>query len=279
MSHAIKIVTLIDIMFLILLMLSASFTGVISSIIYTLSFLIPFAIGFAYSKQLKTKREEELGIAEPLDKFFTLKKSDILSLIPLIAPAITIIFFIAALTSLILTALGAVNSQPENVPLIEMLIVHALAPAILEELLFRYIPMKLLFPYSPRYCVLLSALYFALIHANLFQMPYAFAAGIIFMVLNLAFDSVLPSLILHFTNNVLSVICMKYCLDYGSIIAFAVVLLLFALISLIFIVKRRYHYSSCAKKAFSKGDSFTMNNAPIALIVISLYIALMNLFV
>ena len=91
-----------------------------------------------------------------------------------------------------------------------MLIIHALLPSFLEEMLFRYLPMKLIAPYSRRLCILLSSAYFALIHFNLFQIPYALLAGLVFITVDLWADSVLPSFILHLLNNVISVLWIKY---------------------------------------------------------------------
>ena len=278
MTKAIKVLTLIDVVFLLMLMLSGSVSGVLSDVIYTAAFLVPFAIGFSCSRGLKLEREEERGIAEHPDRFLTLSRERALLFIPTVAPTVTAVFILAALTSLVLTALGFSNTEPPDRSFIEMLIIHALAPAVLEEMLFRYMPMKLLLPYSPRLCVLISALYFALIHANLFQMPYAFAAGIIFMLIDVALESVWPSLILHLVNNLLSVVWMKYCLTSGAMAAFAVILIAAAAVSAVVMSRHVGEYRDCAKRALIKGDRCEFSNAPIALAVLSLYIALMNLF-
>ena len=197
---------------------------------------------------------------------------------PAVAPVIAVIFSLAALTSLLLTAMGFTNTPIEDAGILEMIAVHALAPAILEEMLFRYIPMKLLLPYSKRCCIFMSALYFSLIHANLFQMPYAFAAGLIFIVLDVALESVWPSLILHFTNNLCSVIWMKYCNGMSEAIVFISVLLAASIFSAVFIIKKRGAYKDYLKGAFEGSSSFFLTNAPVALIVLSLYIAIVNLF-
>ena len=78
---------------------------------------------------------------------------------------------------------------------------YALLTAVLEELIFRYLPMRLLAHRSPRAALLLSSLFFSLVHCDLFQMPYALFAGAVFMILDLAANSVIPSLVIHFLNN------------------------------------------------------------------------------
>lgn len=278
MTKAKKAVTLIDTLFLALLILSASVPEALSSPLYVLSFLIPFAIGFKYSKSLRTEREEARGLAEELDSFFKLDKRKTPDILPLIAPSVALIFSLAALTSLFLGILGFTSSSYADAGFFEMVIIHAVTPAILEEMLFRYIPMKLILPYSRRSCVIISSFYFALIHADFFQMPYAFAAGVVFMVLDVAFDSVLPSMILHFVNNFLSVVWMKYCLDWESAVMFIVILAICSLLSCLFIVLRKKTYRTYISHAFCKGESFVPDSTPVILILMSFYIAIVKLF-
>ena len=278
MKKALKIVSFIDVIFLLVLMLAGSLSGALSGVVYYLAFLVPVVIGFYYSRELKVEREEERGFAEAVDKYFHLEKQSIMDLLPLISPAVLLIFVLAALTSLLLTALGFSNPQPENTGILAMFVVHALCPAVFEELLFRYIPMKLLAPYSKRWCVIFSSLFFALIHANLFQMPYAFIAGIIFMTINLALDSVWPSIILHFLNNAASVVWMKYCSSGASQLIFISALLLLSAISVVFIFLKRERYKQHACSSFDKGVAEFDWRAPVSLIVISMYIALASLF-
>ena len=277
MKRALKIVSFIDVIFLLVLMLSGSLGGTASSVVYYLAFFIPVAIGFYYSRELKYEREEERGLFEAVDKYFHLGKQSLLDLLPLIAPSVLCVFLLAALTSVLLSSLGFSNPQPESRGILTMLLVHALCPAVLEELLFRYIPMKLLAPYSRRWCVIFSSMFFALIHANLFQMPYAFFAGVIFMSVNLAFDSVLPSLILHFLNNAASVVWMKYCSGSEAKIVFVSVLILLAVISLAFVFAKRDRYKSYLRSSLDVGAPEFDWRAPISLIVISMYIALSSL--
>jgi membrane protease YdiL (CAAX protease family) len=81
---------------------------------------------------------------------------------------------------------------------------HALLPAVLEEGLFRFVPLKVLSPISRKIAVLLSAALFAIVHGSVYKIPYAFAAGVIFAMLDIYFASLLPSLLIHFLNNLLS---------------------------------------------------------------------------
>ena len=98
------------------------------------------------------------------------------------------------------------------------------------------------------------------------------------MCVNLAFNSLWPSLILHLINNAASVIWMKYCTDVTAMLIFTVVLLSLTIVSGVFVFLRRDRYKSYLRSALSKGECEFDMKAPVALIVISLYISLMSLF-
>ena len=278
MTYATKLLTLLDMIFIILLMASGTVGGALGTAVYYLAFFIPTALGLYCSYRFKTRREEERGLAEPLDRYLGINAEQARLLLPAVFPTVLVIMIISLLTSLLFGLFGLENAAVEDAPILEMIIVHALAPAVLEELLFRYIPMKLLLPYSPRVCVTVSSLYFALIHCNIFQYPYALVAGVLFMTLNVAVGSVWPSVILHFVNNLLSVVMMKYFDTPALSWAFIGALLLASAISLVFILRRREAYRDGVKAAFARGEPFSSTNAPLALIVISVYIAFVRLF-
>ena len=56
---------------------------------------------------------------------------------------------------------------------------------------------------------MLSALLFSLMHANIYQMPYAFFAGLVLSTLALASESVLVPVLFHILNNLVSVILFR----------------------------------------------------------------------
>lgn len=90
-----------------------------------------------------------------------------------------------------------------------LIIVHALLPAVAEEILFRLLPMSL-FPSGHNLSLILfSSLSFAIMHNDPRRIPYAFVAGLIFMAVDIAAHSAIPSFILHLTNNILAVIMLK----------------------------------------------------------------------
>lgn len=278
MTEAVKIVTFINILFIILLMVSGTVGGIVGEIVYYLAFFAPIAVGFYSAKGLKYKREEIAGVAEQRERFLDFRRDDIKTLLPLIAPTVMTVFTVSLITSLFLSLFGVKSPPVEEKGLVTMLLVNALVPAVLEEALFRYIPMKLLLPYSKRLCVIYSALYFALIHCSFSKMPYAFIAGTAFMIINISIGSVWPSLVLHFLNNVASVIWIKYCSGLFASVMFISILAALTIVSAVFIYKNHRAYRDLFCGALDKGEAVRNTYAPLALILITCYIASVNIF-
>lgn len=82
----------------------------------------------------------------------------------------------------------------------------AIAPALAEETLFRFLTLSILLPYGKKRAVVLSAFLFALFHQSLYQMPYALAAGVVLGAAALYSNSVTLPVLLHFANNLLSLL-------------------------------------------------------------------------
>lgn len=273
MDEAGKLINLLYVIFILLLALSGSFGGLMGELIYYLAFFIPILIGFYYSKELQRKREEVKGVSEPPDRLLSFDKVRAVKLAPLVAPSILVIFFTSLTTSVILSFFGITASPVEDVGIIRMLLIHALIPAVLEELLFRYVPLKLIAPYSRKWCIIYSAICFSLIHCSFVQMPYAFVAGFIFILIDVMLGSVWPSIILHFLNNAVSVMWMKYASGIGASVIFTVALVLLAIVSLIFALKRREEYKTDLIGSFETAERNITLNIPIILTVICFYLA------
>ena len=116
---------------------------------------------------------------------------------------------------------------------------YGLAPAIFEEMLFRYLPLRRLGSYSPRLAVFYSALFFSLVHASLLKIPYALLAGLIFAAIDIAAGSVLPSMIIHFINNLLSILWQREADNLPFVIVFLSVILLLGIVSVLCILPKR----------------------------------------
>lgn len=263
MERKINYLSICYTLFLILLFLSGSISGFFSEVLYFLAFLAPLAVGL-----LLTKEEHE-G-----EKYLSLSKKDIKFTLPLVFPTVTVIMLISLLTSFIINKLtGAENSVDVGNSLIPALISQALLPAILEEALFRYLPLRLLGGHSRRGTVLLSAAFFALVHHNLFTIPYAFIAGVIFMAVDIACDSVIPSFILHFINNAISVGFLVYQENSAFAPAIMVILGVLSVLSAVFIFIDRRKYKEKLSYAFMNGEKFTLIPPVIALSTVCLFIA------
>ena len=267
MEKKINYLSLCYTMFLILLVLSGSLAGILSELVYISAFILPFVIIFILDKQ---------SLNDNLNLISISKRSVRLTL-PLIAPTVGIVIIISAITAFLISVLIGVKNQVDvGDLLIPALISHALIPAVLEEALFRYLPMKILGE-SKRLTVIASALFFAFAHHSLFSIPYAFAAGIIFMTLDLMAGSIIPSLIIHFINNAISVGMLVYADNVAFTPAIIIILAILSAISIVFIIRNRPVYQKELKKIFKK-DVNVLYTLPLKIFtILSLFAALIAL--
>lgn len=268
MSKKISLLTLIYTIFILLLFLSGSLTGVWSEVVYLTAFVLPCAIAILYSR-----KEGNWG-----ENYLTIQKEKVKKTLPLVAPTVSVIICISFVTSVLIYLLtGRTNNVDVGDSLVSALITHALLPAILEEAIFRYIPMRLLAAHSRRGTVLVSAFFFSLAHHDLFSIPYAFIAGVIFMAIDIATDSVIPSVLIHFINNALSV----GMLVYDDNVAFAptvyVILGILTLISLVLIYKKRDEYREMVNTALDKGEGVKLGFEMLLYAAMTLSVAVISL--
>ncbi len=278
MAQAVKLLTVIDIFFILLLALSGTLGGILGELVYILAFAVVILLGMLGARHLTKERERVAGVRETSRVGIGITGEGLRTLLPLIAPTVAVVFALAFLTSLALESVGIQGDEVAVLPLWQMIISSALLPAVLEELAFRYVPIKLLLPYSPRWCVVISALYFAFIHCNLFQMPYALAAGVVFAVVDIMCDSVMPSVILHFLNNVASIVWIKYATDAGAVAIYIAILVSLVLLSLVFVFVKRRRYADGVRSALLHGTD-NVGGSPIMLAVLSVGVAVSNLFI
>ena len=90
--------------------------------------------------------------------------------------------------------------------LILLFISTAIVPALVEEFLFRGVILSNISPYSEGGAILISALFFGLMHQTTFQLLYTTALGIVLGVLFVRTKSIWCGVILHFFNNFLSIV-------------------------------------------------------------------------
>lgn len=113
-----------------------------------------------------------------------------------------------SLVSSIESATG--NLGFESIPL---LIYMAVLAPISEEIIFRGAVMRTMEPYGRKFAVVFSALLFGLFHGNLVQIPFAFAAGLIFAYVAMEY-SIWWSIGLHFFNNAVVALLIPYLSEF-----------------------------------------------------------------
>ena len=90
-------------------------------------------------------------------------------------------------------------------------IVICILPAVCEEYVYRGIVIGVLGKENEFAAVLLSAFFFAIMHATLQQIPVAFCAGLILGYFYIRHQSLILCIALHFCNNFLSLIFPVLC--------------------------------------------------------------------
>lgn len=274
MIQKIKFITLIDLLFMFILAISGSIKNeVLSDTVYYLAFVIPVFAGISYIISQREKLSERRSdIARSLLRDFTVNKRDALLSLPVIFVGIGAVLLISLATSFLMELAGFENTASFDEPFLLSLLIHAFVPALLEELLFRFIPVNLLRD-EPKTAILITSIFFSFAHANLFQIPYAFAAGVIFSSLYIASGSILPCILMHFLNNALSLTSIY---GYGSSALWITFASLVAA-SLVFIAIRAKAYIAPAKKLTS-GSKIELGYSPLLLIAVSLTFAISALF-
>lgn len=92
----------------------------------------------------------------------------------------------------------------------------AVMPAILEELIFRGILQKgLLRNTKPKIAILISSIFFMLMHLSVESISYTFVLGCLLGYMAYASGTIVPSIVFHFVNNAFSVLAL-YILTLGD---------------------------------------------------------------
>lgn len=86
----------------------------------------------------------------------------------------------------------------------------AVLPALAEEMIFRGYIQGALRPWGDAPAVVLTAFIFGLFHGNILQFPFAFILGLVFGWLTVQSGSIWPAVLLHFGNNLMSVLLDYY---------------------------------------------------------------------
>lgn len=165
--------------------------------------LLPFAVGGIFISRKTGKTD--FGFNRPVSN-------------PLMLSAVPLGFFICLagnyITSIFVNMMdtaGVSLSAPEyNVPedfggrLIYTVSI-AVLPALVEEFAIRGVIMQPLRRYGDKFAILASAIFFAVLHGNLIQAPFALIAGIGIGYAVCITNSVWTGVLIHFCNNLYSV--------------------------------------------------------------------------
>lgn len=113
---------------------------------------------------------------------------------------------------------ATVSLPSSSVALFLCLIATCVVPAIGEELLFRGLIQSLFRGWGDWFAILVTSLFFSLLHRDLSQVPSIFAMSVFLGYLAVRFDSLIPSMVLHLANNLSSFLLVwaKASLDQTS---------------------------------------------------------------
>lgn len=93
-------------------------------------------------------------------------------------------------------------NRPSAYALVMQFAYVCLIGPMIEELIYRGLIIKLLSPYGKGMAVFFSALLFGLMHGNISQAFTAFAGGLIYAMVAVRYDSIIPTIVIHVINNV-----------------------------------------------------------------------------
>lgn len=270
MQKAVRHLVFTYLAFILLLAVTGFFGGALGAVLYLLAFILPSALAYVLSRSYKDE------ICYPKLK---IASKDLFLVLPCVAPVLLITLGISALVSFVFASFGIDNGNTVDVSgnLVLVILRHALLTSVLEEILFRYIPIALLSSHSKKITVIMSSLFFAFAHCNLFQIPYAIFAGVAFCTLNLLFDSMLPSILLHFLNNVMSILWIRYANTSGFILVFLLSLTLLSLISVLALVLLRKEYARKAMPLMSDKTKLHISSEVWVFIIMTVLISLISL--
>lgn len=162
----------------------------------------------------------------------------------------------------------------------------AVVPAIVEETVIRGIVMQPLRKFGDKFAIITSAVFFACMHGNMVQIPYTVIGGLLLGYLAVATGSLWPSVILHFVNNLYSVIVIATSDNLGenaSVLAVVLMLICFTVIGvigLIKLIKLKYKVTLSEDSKLltmsEKTSSFVKNGPMIVAIVMITVITISN---
>lgn len=182
------------------------FSGAIDVVYSLFVIFIPFLCAFLFLK--KRGEIKDLPLGTPYDG-----KAAVLLIFAGLACCIAGSYVTSILSSLVENLFGITFTMPESDMVIDsvpMFLLTALGtavvPACVEEFAIRGVVMQPLRKYGDKFAIVMSAVVFALMHGNMVQIPFAFIAGLAIGYAVVVTGSMWTGVLIHFLNNLASVI-------------------------------------------------------------------------
>ena len=263
MKERIKIIVAIDLSFLLLLVLAGCISNVfVSETLHYSAFIVPILLGFVYIYTNKAQLDGDLRVL-PTSATLTFA---LLTLMPTVAVTLGL----STVSGLLKNALVGKEAILPDEPFAIALLLHALFPALLEEMLFRYLPVRIIGKNT--YAVLLSAVTFSLAHTDLFAIPHTLAAGILLGLVTVICNSPVPAIFIHFFNNASSLSITYFPSAAPTVIS---VIAVGALLSTVAAVIKRKALLSYIREI--KSDISEHTPTPLIYIGVTIFIAITKL--
>lgn len=184
---------------------NTSFGIAVNGLFYSAVLFIPFLFGYFYLR--KKGRVKELPYGTPNNFSAALLLVFIGVFVCLLSSIGTSLFDSAVekLFGIILKAPETEKALNSPLSIIMQYISIAALPALIEEFCIRGVVMQSLRKYGDGFAIGISAVVFAVLHANAVQIPFALVGGLIIGYAVIVTDSIWTGVIIHFINNAISV--------------------------------------------------------------------------
>ena len=127
------------------------------------------------------------------------------------------------------SSMAGVESLIENTNIVFLILVLAILPAVLEEVIFRGLLLKGLKGFGTVGAILICGGLFALYHQNPAQTIYQFCCGAAFALIAVKSGSILPTVLSHFVNNLLVIVLAKLGVASFPLPVFIIMIIVFSL--------------------------------------------------
>ena len=183
---------------------------VIQICVSSIAFIFPFII---YSKMMGKRLSDIASFNKPKEK-------------GLMFPLVLLGLGVCGFSNAVVSGAGAILQQfgfnynvvstenPTNIfGIILSFVATAVTPALVEEFAMRGVLLGVLRKYGDGFSIIVSSLVFGLMHGTPISIIYATSLGILMGWLYAKFNSIVPSLLFHFTFNFSSVILATFEID------------------------------------------------------------------